>query len=221
MAHNPSSVAFGFKKSTKTTNVGINVLDEGPTKIALSAVERGGVFRTVDGRDAAAVIQPPKKTLVIPMQANTYKVCKCLMRHVSLHATLCKDEVVCLPGTCVAGYSGDSHVSCKTFSSVHDFQAGGGKFAPSFVPPSSDAPEGGQTGDDKFEMAAPASAPTEPQTYGLQRVKRKAESAEEEGQRAGLGGSITERLTAAKQEEQAYQNQVEELPEMATVEVSA
>ena len=166
------SVAFGFKRTAKTTNVGINVLDEGPTKVALSAVERGGVFRTVDGQDAAAVIQPPKSQKVIPMQANTYK-------------------------------------------------AGGGKFAPSFVPPASDAPVGGQTGEDKFEMAAPAVATSsEPQTYGLQRVKRKAEGAAEEGggERAGLGGSITERLTAAK-EEQAYQQQVEELPEMATIEV--
>lgn len=36
-------------------------------------VEQGGVFRTVDGQDAATVGQPGKKTYVIAKIENTYK----------------------------------------------------------------------------------------------------------------------------------------------------
>ena len=166
-----TKVSFGFKKSTKVQNIGITGGEEdGPAKVALSAVERGGRFRTVDGLDADSVIVEKRVALVIPKQDNTYKA---------------------------------------------------GKFKPSFVPPSADAPVGGKDGDDKFESAAAATAgPSEPQVYGLQHVQRKERTDEQEGGRAGLGGSITERLTAAK-EEQAYQRDVEELPEMASVQVGS
>ena len=165
-----TGVSFGFQRTTKVQNIGITGGgDDGPVKVALHAVERGGVFRTADGLDANSTTVEKKTVFVIPKQENTYKA-----------------------GTAV------------------------GKFKPSFVPPCEDAPLGGKEGDDKFESAVPVSDPTEPQVYGLQHVKRRTDH--EEGSTAGHGGSITERLTAAK-EEQAYQRDVDELPEMASVEV--
>jgi G patch domain/KOW motif-containing protein len=165
--------SFGFKKSTKAgQKVGINVAEEGPATVSLSAVEKGGVFRTVDGLDADLIGKEGKKHYVIPKIENTYQ----------------------------AGTAGN-------------------KFTPTFKPPTSDAPVGGQ-GSDKFELAAPSTAPAAPQLYGLQHVQRKEKGPDEDGgSRAGLGGSITERLTAQRQEEAAYQRQVEELPDMAPVEV--
>ena len=167
------AVAFGFKRSTKAQKVDVNIAEDVQQKVALSAVERGGIFRTTDGQDASHAGKAAKKEFLIPMQNNTYKA-----------------------GT-----------------AAH-------KFTPTFLPPSNDAPVGGGQGEDRFESAAPAAAPSVPQTYGLQHVQRREKTEDDDGGRAGLGGSITERLTAAK-EEQAYQKQVEELPDMANVEVGA
>ena len=95
------------------------------------------------------------------------------------------------------------------------------KFAPTFRPPSNDAPVGGEGGD-RFEMAAPIAQQI---TTGFGLQKRERDSSAVAGtskgdNRAGLGGSITERLTAQQQEDQTYQKDVEALPEEASLEVS-
>eukprot|EP00955_Chlamydomonas_euryale_P102852 365447-Chlamydomonas_euryale.AAC.20 len=66
--------SFGFtKKATVRKKVAVQVAEEGPAAVQLSAVESGGVFRTLDGRDAATLGQAGKKTLVIPKIENTYQ----------------------------------------------------------------------------------------------------------------------------------------------------
>ncbi|GAX84888.1 hypothetical protein CEUSTIGMA_g12309.t1 [Chlamydomonas eustigma] len=170
MSDSANAASFGFIKSKKSSNqkLGITIAEDGPAVVELSALEKGGVFRTIDGKDADEVGKAGKRQYVIPKIENTYK-------------------------------AGSSK-----------------KFAPTFVPPASDAPIGGE-GTDKFEQATVSTEPSGPQLYGLQHIQRKDHTGDA-NTRAGLGGSITERLTAAKREEQAYQDHVEELPDMAPVE---
>eukprot|EP00798_Chlamydomonas_sp_ICE-L_P010027 gene10027-7917_t len=88
-----------------------------------------------------------------------------------------------------------------------------GKFTPSFRPPANDAPVQGD-GEDKFEMA-PVAAP-QITSYGL--LLRGRGEAEPSEDRAGLGGSITQRLTAKQQDEKKYKEEVENMPEEASLE---
>lgn len=85
---------------------------------------------------------------------------------------------------------------------------GGRKFTPTFVPPAHDAPCVG-AGEDRFVAAAPT-APLITE-YGLTQRLRPGDPAGQQQQQ----GSITQRLT----EEQQFKQDVEALPEQATLEV--
>ncbi|KAG1653064.1 hypothetical protein FOA52_003809 [Chlamydomonas sp. UWO 241] len=158
----PEKVSFGFtKKAGARAKVAVQVAEEGPARVELSALESGGVFRTLDGRDVASLGVPGKKTFIIPKIENTYQ----------------------------AG---------KQFGGPNQ------KFTPSWRPPASDAPVHGE-GENKFELAAPTAATVT--SYGLTHIARKEVKEEPGGDsddggggpsRAGLGGSITQRLAEEK-----------------------
>lgn len=70
-ASETAPLSMAFKRTQKRSNVSIQEVDEGPSRISVASLNKGGSFLGENGKDIA--LRPSKKALVIPMMENSYR----------------------------------------------------------------------------------------------------------------------------------------------------